>query len=169
LGYIRDDGMVMVLGPVDCMVSAGTWTDTLENGLWFKRRSAAAAPFYLAFTPKMLQSGSSQKGSYLTAIDLYWKVGTDAVTSLAATVNLFTLPADGDAFAEPATQTFGYDTGHDLDAERVTADEHKMTLTLDPPIWLDDDQLLQVELAVVATGTAVFDWYGAAFHFSMRL
>ena len=169
MGYIRDDGMVQILGPADCMVTAGTWADTLDNNAWSKRRSAAAASFYLAVFAKLLQHADDQKGSYLTSIDLYWKVGTAAVTSLAATVNLFRLPADAAAFEAPVSQDFTYDDGHNTAGERATADEHKMTLTLDAPIWISDDELLVVELAVDAAAGSVFDWYGAAFNFTLRL
>ncbi len=170
MGYIRDDGMVLFAGPDDCLASGGTWADTMDGSwIWSRRRSAAAAPFWLAVQAKLLQHADTLKGSYLTSIDLYYKIGAAAMTSLAAKVYLVTMPANGAAFAAPVEQDFTYDTGHDAAAERVTADEHKMTLTLDTPIWIAEDELVQVQLAVSAPGTAVFDWYGAAFHFSLRL
>ena len=169
MGYIRDDGLSVLLGPNDCLVSAGTWADTLTSGVWSKKRTAAAAPFYLAVVGRLLQHSDEQMGSYLKTVDLYWKVGTAALTSLAATVGLVTLPANGSAFEAPVSQAFLYDSLHDQAASRVTADEHKMTLTLSSPFWVASDKLVQVELAVSAPGTSVFEWYGAAFGFALRL
>lgn len=169
MGYIRDDGLVQVVGPADSLVSAGTWTDTLVSGIWSRQRTAGAGAFYLAFMARLLQNSTSQRGSYVTSVDLYWKVGTAALTSLAATIYLVTLPADGAAFGAPASQAFSYDTGHDAAGERVTVDEHKMTLTLTTPIWVAEDELLQVELAVNPAAGSVVDWYGAVWHYTLRL
>ena len=70
MGYIRDDNMAQFAGPNDCLVSAGTWADTLTGSIWSKRRSTAAAPFYLAAAAKLLQHAEEQKGSYLVSVDL---------------------------------------------------------------------------------------------------
>jgi hypothetical protein len=169
MGYIRDDGLSVVVGPSDCMLSAGTWTDTVASGVWSKRRTAAGASFYLGFMAKLLQHESSQRGSYITSVDLYYKVGTAALTSLAATIYLGTFPADGAVFADPVSQAFSYDAGHDTAGERVTVDEHSMTLTITTPFWVANDELVIVQLAVVAAAGSVFDWYGARFDFTLRL
>ena len=169
MGYIRDDGLVVVVGPSDCMVSAGTWADSYAGGQWSYQRAAAAAPFYLAVFAKLLQHEESQRGSCLKSIDLYYELNTALLTSLAATIYLVTYPADGAAFADPVSQAFSYDAGHDAAGERVTEAYHKMTLTLTTPIWIAADELVQVQILASAPAGTKFSWYGAAFHFSLRL
>ena len=168
MGYIRDE-LVQVAGAVDCLVSAGTWTDTLTGGVWSRRRSAAAAPFYLAFAGRLLQHGCLQRGSCLAGVDPFYKVGTSALNSLAAAVYLVTLPPDGSAFEDPVAQVFSYDTAHGTAGERVTVSEHRMTLTISTPFWVAHDELVQVELAKSAAAGSVFDWYGARFTITLRL
>ena len=169
MGYLRDDGLTVVVGPSDCMVSAGTWADTYADGHWYYQRTAAAAPFYLGFMAKLLQHADSQRGSYLKSVDLYYELNTAPLTSLAAAIYLGTFPADGAAFADPVSQAFSYDTGHEAAGERVTQAYHKMTLTLTTPIWIADDEFVQVQIQASAPAGTNFSWYGARFNFTLRL
>jgi hypothetical protein len=79
-----------------------------------------------------------------------------------------TLPADGSA-ASTAAVTTTYDTGHDAAAERIDVDEHKMTLTVTTPFWVDDDEACYVELVVDAAATSVFKMIGARANFTLRV
>jgi hypothetical protein len=84
-------------------------------------------------------------------------------------VNKVTRGADG-ADATVAAQTFTYDTGHDTAGERVDVDEHKMTLTITTPFWIDNDEYVLVELTCDQAGdTGVIELLGAVANFTSRM
>lgn len=170
MGYVHDTTMSKFVPPELVQFSAGTWTDTVAANVWSKQKTAAD-PAFVAKIPVLppMQSSNGSKGCYLKSIDIWWKNGTADLTSLAATIYKAVLPANGAAFAAPAAQVFTYDAGHDAAAERITQDEHKMTLTLTTPIWVDNDDEVYVELAVDPAAGSVFDYYGARFNFDVRL
>jgi hypothetical protein len=92
-----------------------------------------------------------------------------ALTALSAVVNKVTRGADG-AVAVVAAQAFSYDTGHDAAGERVDVDQHRMTLTLTTPFWLDNDVYCLVELTIDQAGdTGVSELLAAVANFTLRL
>ena len=169
MGYVHDTAMSQFIAPEEAQFSAGTWTDAVASNVWSKQKAAADAAAVVKIPIKIPQNSASQKGAYLRSIDVWFTVTVAALDSLAATIYKATLPADGAAYAAPAAQAFSYDTGHDEAAERIDVDEHKMTLTLISPFWLDDDDEVYVELAVDGGLTSVFDYYGARANFTLRI
>jgi hypothetical protein len=75
--------------------------------------------------------------------------------------------ADG-AVATVTALSFDYDTGHDTAAERYDVDQHRMTLELETPIFLDDDEYILVELTVNKAATTTFDMLGAVAYFTLK-
>ena len=132
------------------------------------QRTAAAAGFVLKVPVKVPGNSSGTKGAYLKSIDIWFDIGTAALTSQAATIYKATLPADGAAFAAPAAQTFTYDAGHDTAPERVDVDEHKMRLTLDAAAWVGAGDVYTVALVVAPGATSVFDYYGTVVNHVFR-
>jgi hypothetical protein len=108
------------------------------------------------------------KGSYLKSIEIDYQVLNAAMTAVTAVVNKVTRGADG-AIAVVASQTFTYDTGHDAAGERVDIDEHKMTLTITTPFWIDNDAYVLVELTIDQAGdTGVVNLLGAIANYTFR-
>ena len=64
--------------------------------------------------------------------------------------------------------TTTYDTGHDTAAKRLTLAQHKMTLTLSTPEWVDEDENFYVELTVDAAATSVVKLFGARANYVFR-
>ena len=87
-------------------------------------------------------------------------------TSLTFTVNKVTRGADGDdatvdAQAHTATLTA---------ASGKTVDEHKNVLTITTPFWIDSDEYVLVELALVAgAGGNTADFLGAVANYTARM
>ena len=88
--------------------------------------------------------------------------------AVSATIYKCTLPANGADYGAPTSLSFTYDTGHDTAPERLTLDEHKMTLTLDTPIFLDDDDELLVALSFDAAATSVLTFFGGRVNYTFR-
>jgi hypothetical protein len=169
MGYVHDTAMVQAIHPNEAMKSAGTWTDSEASDVWYIRRTAADATFNLRIPIKLPSNSVALKGAKLVSIELFYTIATAAMDSVAATIYQTIFPADGAAAAASTSHAFSYDTGHDTAAERIDVDEHKMTLTLTTPVWIDDDDLFFVELACDAAATSVFDFFGAKINYTLRV
>jgi len=170
-GYVYDTAMSQFIPPSDILKTAGTWTDTVGGvaNTYMQRRSAADATAILVIPIAIPQNSVAQKGGYLKTIDIWYDVTTAAMDAVTALVTRATLPANTVAFGAVAAPAFTYDAGHDTAAERLTLDQHKMTLTITTPLWLDDDDEVYVELTIDAALTSLFDIYGARANFNLRL
>jgi hypothetical protein len=171
MGYIHDTHTHLFIPPNKCHYVTGTWTDAAGAvaGTIARAKGAAdeAGVVTIPITP--LQNASAGKGSYVKSIDVWWEVLTAACDAVTAVINLARLPANGAAFAAVTAQTFTYDSGHDTAGERLTLDQHKMTLTLDTPIWLDDDDLLLVQITFDAAATSAITFFGARANLTVRM
>jgi hypothetical protein len=149
----------------------GTWSDAAGQvtGTIVKKKAAADETATLTIPIVIPSNAGAYKGCYLKTIDIYFEVLTAALDAMAATISKATLPADGAAIATLDDVTFSYDTGHDSAAERIDVDQHKMTLTLTTPAWIDDGDVYQVALAINAAATSVFDYIGARANYTLRL
>lgn len=169
-GYVHDTSMSQYIPPTVFHLVTGTWThaagqvtDTIAV------INAAADATTTCNIPVMIPSNSvAQKGAYLRSVEIDFEVLTAAMDAASVVFNLVTRGADG-AVATVAAQTFTYDTGHDTAAERIDVDQHKMTVTLDTPVWLDNDQYALVELTLDRAVTTVVHLLGAVANYTLRL
>jgi hypothetical protein len=172
-GYVHDTAVSQFIPPGQCHYVTGTYTDAAGSvaGTIIKNRAAADSNGVITIPICPLQNGAAQKGSYLKSVDVWYEVTGAALdaNAVAAVINAFTLPANGAAFPAASAQAFSYDAGHDTAAERDDLDEHKMTLTLTAPFWLDDDALVLVELTVDSGASSVFKFHGARANYTLRL
>ena len=169
MGYVHDTACARFLGPDEIQVSAGTWTMTTSTQHWFNRRTAAAAAFVLRIQAKLPANSVAQKGSYLKSVDVWYKNATADGT--AATLKLYkeTLIANAGSWVAPSEVTTTADTDHNTAAKLYAQADHKATLTLTTPIWIDDDDNVFVEFTFTGAAGSVFDFIGARFNYTARL
>lgn len=169
MGYVHDTHCAQWIPPSMIQKSAGTWTPTFSTNKVFDRRTAADASFNL-FVPiaALIQNSSDLKGSYLTSIDVFYNITTAAADDFA-TVTLTKQSVSSVGAQTAAELTCTIDTGHDTAAERKATGEHKMTIILSTPEWLDDDELVILYMVVDAAATTVFDLVGVRPNFTLRL
>mgnify|MGYP001617896605 CR=1 FL=1 len=170
-GYVHDTAVSFWIHFTDFSHNSGTWTTTVGPvaNTYMTRRTAAAATSITIIPILVPQNSVAQKGFYLTSINIWFEYLTAAPTSLDALIWKNVLPADTAAIAAATAIAFSYDTGHDTAGERDNVDQHKMTLTLTTPIWLDNDDLVFVELTSVNAATTSLDFYGARVNGTLRL
>lgn len=171
MGYVNDTTMAQFLPPGQAHFVTGTWSDAagqVSNTI-VKKKAATDETATLTIPIKLLSNGGGYKGCYLKSVDVYFEVLTAALDAMSALVHRVTLPADGAAIGTVEALSFTYDTGHDAAAERIDVDQHTMRLTLDTPVWIDDDHSIQVQLSINAAATSVFDYIGARANFDLRL
>lgn len=168
MGFVMDNFQV-VIPFTKYTHSAGTWTPTVASNVWYNRRSAAdaAATSYIPLM-EIPQRDGATKGAKLTSVDIHFRVVTAALDAMEAHLYKGTMGADG-ALLTVAEVTTSYDTGHDSAAERIDVDEHKMTLTVTTPFYLEDNEFLFVEMVSDAAATSLLDEFYTVGNFTLRL
>jgi hypothetical protein len=174
-GYVHDTHVSFWISPNMCSYVTGTWTDAAGavTGTVTKAKAAAdeTGVVYIPVSAAVPSNSVPLKGFYFQSIDMYYAVTTAALDAAGAIANIdrFVLPANNAAFPALVAHTFTYDTGNDTAAESDDLDEHTMTLTLTTPIWLDNDDLVQVRLTLDAATTSVVKFHGARVNGTLRL
>lgn len=142
--------------------TAGQVTDTIAAHV------AAADQTCTVNIPIVLPSNSvAGQGCKLVSVEIDYEVLTAAADAITAVFNKVTRGADT-AVAVVDAQTFTYDTGHDTAAKRYAVDQHKMTLTLSTPVWVDNDVYFLIELTVDQAATTVFELLGAVANYTFK-
>ena len=170
-GYVHDTQMSQWIPPNMCHYISGTWTDAAGAvaDTICKSRATADATTTITVPISLLANAAGLKGSYVQSIDLYYEILGAAADAVDALINYAAFPADEAAIGAIATKAFSYDAGHDTAAERDDLDQHKMTLTLTTPLWLDNDDILTAELTVDAAATTALTFFGARVNYTLRL
>jgi len=148
----------------------GTWTQAAGAVAGTIAKHVAATDEASVVTiPIMLPSNSQGlQGAYLKSIEIDYEILIAACDAVDAVVNKVTRGADG-AVAVVAAQAFTYDTGHDVDTERYDVDQHKMTITITTPFWLDNDVYVLLELTFDKAATTTVDLLGAVANFDLEI
>jgi hypothetical protein len=169
-GYVHDTSMTQYIPPTVFHLVTGTWTHAAGSVTdTIAVLNAAADATTTCNIPVILPSnGAAQKGAYLRAVEIDYEVLTAACDAVSVVFNKVTRGADG-ADAVVAAQTFTYDSGHDTAGERIDVDEHRMTVTLDTPIWIDEDEYVLIELTLDRAATSVVHLLGAFARYTLRL
>ena len=149
----------------------GTWTMTagaVANTIAWARAQANASTV-ITFPIDIPMNDGPEKGACLISVDLYWECLNAANDAVDALIHRVTLPINGAAIAAPEALVFTYDVGNDTANERLTLDQHTMTLTLTTPVWVEDDQVIQVQLTIDAAATSDITIFGARANYTYRL
>jgi hypothetical protein len=112
-------------------------------------------------------SGAASKGSLLKSIEIDYEIKTAACDAVTAYIYKMKRGANG-ADVVVSAPTFTYDTGHDTAAERYTVDEHKMTLTLDTAVYIENDEYYYVKIAFDKAATSICQFLGAFVNTTFR-
>jgi hypothetical protein len=168
-GYVNDSSLSTFIPASHFANSAGTWTISLATNVVSLNRTAADAAFNTAVPVDLPASATAQHGTYLTSVDVWYSIGTAAADDFATVeMELETLSATGITTTASAPSVT-VDAAHDTAAERKAVGEHKMTVTLATPAWIDNDTHYTLWLVVDAAATTVVKWYGARANYTLRL
>jgi hypothetical protein len=167
MGYVHDTAMSQYIPPTAFHCVTGTWTYTagVVAGTISKHK-ASNSETTVVNIPIMLPSNSvALKGAKLASVEVDYEFTGAAATSVTATMNKITRGADtGVAEVTPITVT------QDLvaDAAAKIQDQHKLTVTVTTPAWIDNDEYYLLVLTIVAS-TAVIEMMGAVANFTLRV
>ncbi len=170
MGYVRDTHVAQYIPPTLFHYVTGTWTNAAgQVAGTIAKHVAAADTTSIVNIPIVIPSNSvASKGAKLTSIEIDFEILVAACDAVSAVVNKVTRGADT-AVAVVAAQTFTYDTGHDLAAERITVEQHKMVLTITTPFWIDNDEYVLVELTLDRALTTTVDMLAAVANYTLVL
>jgi len=168
MGYVHDVNFSVFVHPSLCGYGGWTWTNEVKANGWLSSRTAADASFNLLIPVRLWGNSAAYRGCKLVSADIWWEVTTAAMDEVTAYIYQSILPINGDEFAAPTLIVFTYDAGHNDAAERITVDQHKMTVTLTTPVWVDEDDKFYIRIVGDAALTSIFNFYGARLNFTFR-
>jgi len=160
--------MSQYIPPTTFHIVTGTWTQAAgQVSGTIAMHKAATAETANVNIPIMIPSNSvALKGSYLKSIEVDYELLTAACTSVTASLNKVTRGADT-AVAVVAAVTITQDLTAGTSA--ATVDQHKLTVTITTPAWIDNDEYYLLKIAFVAAATTTIDLLGAVANFTERI
>ncbi len=174
MGYVHDPNMSQYIPPTVMMPITGTWTEVAGQvaGTICKHKDAAAetsvvyVPIPIPSNSGVDASGVPQKGSLIESIEFDYAVLIAACTSVTAALTKIKRGADT-AVAVVSTITATQDLAAAVAA--ATVDQHKLTLTVTTPFYIENDEELVATLTFVAAATTTLDVLGAVANYTARL
>jgi hypothetical protein len=109
--------------------------------------------------------GNDGKGSMINSVNVDYEILTAAATSITATMYKIAAGVDGSVAVATAI-TVTQDLTAATDAADV--DQHRLTITVTTPEYIDDDDYWFVELACICAGTTVLEFLGAQVNYTLR-
>jgi hypothetical protein len=145
----------------------GTWTDIAGQVTGtIVRHKAAAAETATVNIPIPIPSNSiGLNGCKLASVELDYEILTAACTSVTASIVKVVRGIDtavAVVSAPAATQDLVAAVG------AATVDQHKLTVTLTTPAWIDNDEYYFLKVIFVAATTSLIDLLAAVANFTFR-
>jgi len=168
MGFTNNTHMSQYIPPTAMHYVTGTWTDAAGAVTdTICKHKAAAAQTAVVNVPIVLPSNSvAQMGAYLETIEFDYELLLAAATSVTAVLNKVTRGADG-AVAVVSVPAITQDLAAAVAA--ATENQHKLTVTLTTPEWIDNDVYFLLEMSLVCGGTVTVDVLGAVANFTLRV
>ncbi len=168
MGYVHDTHMSQYIPPTTMMGITGTFTlaaGAVSGTIAYHR--AAGAQTSVIYIPVGLPSNSSAtKGAYLKSIEVDYECLLAVATSVTFGLSKVTRGANT-AVAVVSAVTVTQDLAAAVAA--ATEDQHKCTVTLTTPEWIDNDVYYILTMTIVAGGTVTNDVLGAVANYTLRL
>jgi hypothetical protein len=168
MGYVHETHMSQIIPPTAMFGTTGTYTQAagaVTGTIAFHR--AAAASTGVINIPIILPSNSvALKGALLKSIEVDYELLLAVATSITMSLNKVTRGADT-AVAVVSAVTVTQDLAAATAA--ATQDQHKITVTLTTPEWIDNDVYYLLVMTAVCGGTVTVDVLGAVANFTLRV
>jgi hypothetical protein len=168
MGYVHDTAMSIDTPLQNVIATVGTWTMVVASNLWTYNHTAAANISILKVPLVLPKNSVAGKGAKLVSVDIWWSNATADLTDNSAILYKATLPIQAGTLAA-AVVTTTYDSGHDTAAKRYTQAQHKMTLTVTTPAWVDDDEEYFIEITNNAAASSVVKLQAIRANYTLRM
>jgi hypothetical protein len=167
MGYVNDKAFAQWIAPGVIARTAGAWTPTLASHTVGEVRTAEAGTFNLLAPVLVPSNAEGLKGARLLSVELVYKIGTAAMTSVT-TVELEKglIAADGALSGAAAALTL--DGNHNTSAKRAGVGDHRLLASLDAPAFVDNDEVYWLYVTFNAPATTIFTLWGAIANYELR-
>jgi hypothetical protein len=175
MGYVHDQHMTKFIPPTQMFGTVAAWgiaAGAVSNSIVYGCDSTdEAAVLHIPIDPwsngAVDAGGLPTKGCKLKSIEIDFEILTAACDAVTALIYKAKRGADG-AVVVMSSIAFTYDAGHDTAAERLDVDQHKMTLTLDDPVYIENDEHYRVQITFDKAATSTVEVLGAFVNFDFR-
>ena len=168
MGFTMDKDAAQFIPPGCIIKTAGTWTPSVATNVYQDVRTAAAATFNLIIPVLAPSNQGPLKGSKLLSVELIYKVATAALTSVT-TVELEKEVIDSAGAVTGAAVTVSINSAEDTTAKRKATGNHRVTVTLSTPAFIDNDELYLLYVTFDAGATTAVTLYGAIANYELRI
>lgn len=166
MGYVHDTGFTQFISPLQVYGDTAAWTfgaGQVSNSLAYKCDATDEVANLFIPIPVPSNSGAL-KGAMLKSIEIDYEIVTAACDSVTATIYKNVRGAEG-ADVTVSAPTF---TQSPTAANSKTADEHKLVLTLDTAVYVDNDDYYWVKIAFDKAATSTVEFLGAFANYTLR-
>jgi len=169
MGYVKVSKINQFLPPALFGKAGGTWTLGVSSNVVAETRSTADSSFALYLPILAPSSEAYRQGARLESVTVYYKIAGAAADDFSAPVlHKMALPVASEA-ASGAALSLTLDGGHDSADERKAVGTHSMTISLESPCWLGEDECVWLQLSVDAAASTSFSLYGAQVNYDLNL
>ena len=166
MGYVNDTHMAQYIPPTAFHCVTGTWTLTAGavTGTISKHKASNSETTVVNIPIMLMSNSSALKGSKLASVEIDYEFTGAAATSVTASMNKVTRGADtavAVVSSVPVTQSLVANAGAE------TLEQHKLTVTVTTPAYIDNDEYYLCVLTIAAS-TAVIEMLGAVANFTFR-
>jgi len=154
MGYVHDTQMRQFVSPKEMLFEGGTWNEIASGSVPEMHRAQEADAGNLIIPIDLLQNADGKKGSNLLSIDLWYRITTADYVQFTPGLYKETLPANGVSYPAAEEVSVTFDADHDTEAERIATGTHRMTITLDTPEWMDEDDFFYVMIEFEGAATS---------------
>ncbi len=142
-----------------------TWVAGQVAGTIVMHRAAANETSVVTIPILVPSNSIALQGAKLASIEVDYEVLVAEPTSITWTLNKVTRGIEG-AVAVVAAVT---KTNTNADAAAKTVDQHKQTITITTPAWIDNDEYYLLQCSIVAgAGGNTFDFLAAVANFTLK-
>jgi len=176
MGYVDDDKFTQWITPFQMFGTVAAWgvvAGQVSGSLVYKcdaTDEAAHLHIPIAIPSNSGVSavtGSAVKGAKLKSVEMDFEILIAACDALSAVFVKNKRGIDGSVVVV-SNPAFTYDTGHDTAAERLDVDQHKMTMTLDTPVFIENDEYWYVDVTIDKAATSTFEILGAFVNYTFK-
>ena len=167
MGYVHDTSMSQFIPVTAFHIVTGTWAASagaVAGTIGMKHTAGADVP--VINIPIMLPSNSvALKGAYLKTIEIDYAVTAFVANTITAAVAQIVREVDGTAVTHnilACTQDLA------AGVAAVSVDDHKLTVTLTTPVWIDHADAILLELTCDLAAGTEFMLLGAVANFTFR-
>ncbi len=168
MGYVHDTHMTQFIPPTTMYGDTATWAmgagEVAGTIVYACDATDEVANLYVPIT--LPSNSEASKGAYLKTIEIDYEIKTAACDSVTASLAKITRGADG-ADAVVAAVTVTQDLAAAVAA--ATLNEHKLTVTLTTPIWIDHNEHLLFKVAFDKAATSIVQVLGVFANFTLRV